>query len=379
MAAKENDPPVLILTSLASGPKHGYALLQDIEAFAGVTLGPGTLYGGDHAPRAARAHRADRRSRRAATALPDHGAGRRSARDDARRDAADRRRRHDAAAPPGTAGRATLSRQQTIERLLRSYPPDWRERYGAELATLLGDAAFVAGAARRDASRPHPAASKLRSGRRRSAGSRAASVWGAPRALLLDCLRGRGLWRSRSFPSTGEPPTPVGARAVPSALSTLSSSRPRSAALRCSRHCRLSARSRVVSRAGGWPLIRRAHRLGGGRQRGHVRPDGRRGDLGAPPERGPTKRSATGSIPRPQCLDSLLRRLARALGGRGSLGRQAPRARGLQAPARGMIAGGVTIAMVVMTVADAVWWTSLASDGARSSCRTRCRWRRSPG
>ena len=40
-----NDPPVLILTSLASGPKHGYALLQDIEAFAGVRLGPGTLYG----------------------------------------------------------------------------------------------------------------------------------------------------------------------------------------------------------------------------------------------------------------------------------------------------------------------------------------------
>ena len=45
MGMKENDPPVLILTSLASGPKHGYALLQDIEGFAGVTLGPGTLYG----------------------------------------------------------------------------------------------------------------------------------------------------------------------------------------------------------------------------------------------------------------------------------------------------------------------------------------------
>ena len=45
MPVKENDPPVLILTSLASGPKHGYALLQDIEGFAGVTLGPGTLYG----------------------------------------------------------------------------------------------------------------------------------------------------------------------------------------------------------------------------------------------------------------------------------------------------------------------------------------------
>lgn len=42
---RSNDPPVLILTSLASGSKHGYALLQDIESFAGVTLGPGTLYG----------------------------------------------------------------------------------------------------------------------------------------------------------------------------------------------------------------------------------------------------------------------------------------------------------------------------------------------
>src|SRR5436309_11285258 len=40
-----NDASALILTSLASGPKHGYALQQDIEAFAGVALGPGTLYG----------------------------------------------------------------------------------------------------------------------------------------------------------------------------------------------------------------------------------------------------------------------------------------------------------------------------------------------
>jgi DNA-binding PadR family transcriptional regulator len=36
---------VLILTSLASGPKHGHALAKDIEEFAGVTLGPGALYG----------------------------------------------------------------------------------------------------------------------------------------------------------------------------------------------------------------------------------------------------------------------------------------------------------------------------------------------
>jgi DNA-binding PadR family transcriptional regulator len=40
-----NDPAVLILTSLSSGPKHGYALTKDIEDFAGVRLGPGTVYG----------------------------------------------------------------------------------------------------------------------------------------------------------------------------------------------------------------------------------------------------------------------------------------------------------------------------------------------
>ncbi len=43
--SRSNEPPVLILTSLAAGPKHGYALTKDIEQFAGVTLGPGTLYG----------------------------------------------------------------------------------------------------------------------------------------------------------------------------------------------------------------------------------------------------------------------------------------------------------------------------------------------
>ena len=42
---RPNDPPILILTSLAAGPKHGHALTKDIAEFAGVTLGPGTLYG----------------------------------------------------------------------------------------------------------------------------------------------------------------------------------------------------------------------------------------------------------------------------------------------------------------------------------------------
>jgi DNA-binding PadR family transcriptional regulator len=42
---RSNEPPVLILTSLAGGSKHGYVLTKDIEQFAGVSLGPGTLYG----------------------------------------------------------------------------------------------------------------------------------------------------------------------------------------------------------------------------------------------------------------------------------------------------------------------------------------------
>src|ERR1700678_4476809 len=42
---RPSDPPLLILVSLAEGPKHGHALAKDIEGFAGVKLGPGALYG----------------------------------------------------------------------------------------------------------------------------------------------------------------------------------------------------------------------------------------------------------------------------------------------------------------------------------------------
>lgn len=45
MALRTNEPTVLVLTSLASGAKHGHALARDIEGFAGVRLGPGSLYG----------------------------------------------------------------------------------------------------------------------------------------------------------------------------------------------------------------------------------------------------------------------------------------------------------------------------------------------
>jgi DNA-binding PadR family transcriptional regulator len=40
-----SDPAVLVLSSLAGGEKHGYAMVSDIVEMAGVHLGPGTLYG----------------------------------------------------------------------------------------------------------------------------------------------------------------------------------------------------------------------------------------------------------------------------------------------------------------------------------------------
>lgn len=39
------DVSLLVLLSLASGDKHGYAMIEDIEQFSGTRLEPGTLYG----------------------------------------------------------------------------------------------------------------------------------------------------------------------------------------------------------------------------------------------------------------------------------------------------------------------------------------------
>lgn len=40
-----SDPPLLVLASLANGPKHGHAMIEDIASICGTRLGPGTLYG----------------------------------------------------------------------------------------------------------------------------------------------------------------------------------------------------------------------------------------------------------------------------------------------------------------------------------------------
>jgi DNA-binding PadR family transcriptional regulator len=38
------EPALLILVSLSEGPKHGYAIMTDIEAGTRRPMGPGTLY-----------------------------------------------------------------------------------------------------------------------------------------------------------------------------------------------------------------------------------------------------------------------------------------------------------------------------------------------
>jgi DNA-binding PadR family transcriptional regulator len=38
------EPSLFILVSLGDRPKHGYAIMEDIEAMSGSRIGPGTLY-----------------------------------------------------------------------------------------------------------------------------------------------------------------------------------------------------------------------------------------------------------------------------------------------------------------------------------------------
>ncbi|WP_117212058.1 PadR family transcriptional regulator [Allorhizocola rhizosphaerae] len=40
-----SEPALLVMISLADGPKHGYAMQEDIAALSGDRPGPGTLYG----------------------------------------------------------------------------------------------------------------------------------------------------------------------------------------------------------------------------------------------------------------------------------------------------------------------------------------------
>jgi DNA-binding PadR family transcriptional regulator len=39
------EPSLYILASLSEGPRHGYAIMTDVEATSGRSMGAGTLYG----------------------------------------------------------------------------------------------------------------------------------------------------------------------------------------------------------------------------------------------------------------------------------------------------------------------------------------------
>ena len=40
-----SEPGLLVLASLAGSPRHGYAIMRDIQRFHGARMEPGTLYG----------------------------------------------------------------------------------------------------------------------------------------------------------------------------------------------------------------------------------------------------------------------------------------------------------------------------------------------
>ena len=139
---RSNEPPVLILTSLAGGPKHGYALTKDIEAIRRRLPRPGDPLRRHHPARGAGAHRArGRRQRRATAPLPHHRCRPGRARGSRARHAAAGRR---GCAPPRhrrhrSGHRAALVSPDRYERLLRWYPREWRDRYGGEMTALLED------------------------------------------------------------------------------------------------------------------------------------------------------------------------------------------------------------------------------------------------
>ena len=121
------EPSLYILVSLSEGPKHGYAIMTDVEAISGVPLGPGTLYGAlaRLEPRGLieALEPEDRRRPYRLTGLGvDDAAGA------ARR--AGRVRQGRPAAAPGDV---------PMTRLIGLYPRTWRDRYEDEFLALLAE------------------------------------------------------------------------------------------------------------------------------------------------------------------------------------------------------------------------------------------------
>ena len=264
-----------------------------------------------------------------------------------------------------------MSSRRTIERLLRAYPPAWRERYGAEFAALLEDAPLSwrvrfdvlrggflqrlrgAGLVGDDV----PAGEQLRSG-----------------VLLVLCswtafvVAGCGF---QKFSEHWKAATPIGARAVPSVAfdSLVFAAAIGSAAVLLGIAVCLPA---IVSflRSGGWPLVRCrivwavavsavtfALTAGGVAWAHHLNEVQRNG--------GDALYSGAAVVWILFFVSSLGLWAAAAVSVARRLELGISRLR-LEA----CIAGGVTIAMLVMTIADVTWWASLASTaGARQSRR----------
>ena len=119
------EPSLLILDSLISGPKHGYALMTDIETRTGRSLGPGTLYAALARLEALWSHPGARRGGSSA-AVRTGRAGRPAPRDATA-----------AALTLQRAGAAASRGAFPMKALLRLYPSTWRARYGAEMTYVL--------------------------------------------------------------------------------------------------------------------------------------------------------------------------------------------------------------------------------------------------
>ena len=122
-----SDPTLLVLSSLAGGDKHGYAMMDDIERFAGVRLGPGTLYG------------AITRLEERGWIAPCRPHGSPSALHHYRSGPSASGGAASALAGPCAPASAVGTHETPAEVPGALYPAAWRQRYGTEFEALLDD------------------------------------------------------------------------------------------------------------------------------------------------------------------------------------------------------------------------------------------------
>ena len=128
------DPELLILSSLAAGPEHGYAIMLDVADFAETKLGPGYALFGHYASGRAGLDRAAVGSRMPAP-VSDHARGFLTL---------------DSIIDPAASGdrrgfieeAAHRMKGRIVTLMVHLYPASWRAEYGQELAAILSAARF---------------------------------------------------------------------------------------------------------------------------------------------------------------------------------------------------------------------------------------------